>query len=109
MGNDGREGRRTQMDGLRQKSGSNSRPVNSSLQMYASKQGGAANANNNQNTLNINMNIMNIGVGNVGPNILGGVGVNNIMPNTTTNNLEMTAPVRHSNGPISASHAMQMS
>jgi hypothetical protein len=30
------------------------------------------------------MNIMNIGLGNVGGNILGGVGVNNIMPHSTT-------------------------
>lgn len=56
------------------------------------------------------MNIMNIGLGNVGGNILGGVGVNNIMPNTTTaGNMDMVAPVRNNNGgPVSASHAMQM-
>jgi len=56
------------------------------------------------------MNIMNIGLGNVGGNILGGVGVNNIMPNTTTaGNVDMVAPLRNNNGgPVSASHAMQM-
>ena len=52
------------------------------------------------------MNIMNIGLGNVGGNILGGVGVNNLMPNTTTSGLDMVNPVRNPNGPGSATNAI---